>query len=225
MLPRAPNFDEDTKSLFEQLKFDKTQTSIDKSTLQALLLYCDVDKIDPFFFNSLNKKIEGIKAEQLTYSDFIQVFDFARDPFPRMTVEELAQLFTMFDPTNKQEISAQDFLKIYQDTPEGRANPQDYDNILKDFELLDPVRKSISPEEFLKILNIQNQPNFQNPNQSAFRGGPGFPGGQPNYQGQGVYQSQGMGGYGSPDRINQNSQYNPQGQGQSQFGGPGGARI
>jgi len=49
MVSRGPNFDEDTKSLFEQLKFDKNSVSIDKTTLQALLLYCDVDKIDPFF--------------------------------------------------------------------------------------------------------------------------------------------------------------------------------
>jgi len=158
-------------------------------------------KLILFFFNSLNKKIEGISKDQLTFNEFAQVFDFSRDPFPRMTVEELAQLFTMFDPTNKGEITAQDFIKIYQETPEGRSGMTDMDTILKDFELLDPVRKAISPEEFLKILNIQNQPGFMNQNQ--YRGYQ-----QQNVSNYGYAGSQYDKNYtGSPERINPNQGY------------------
>jgi len=108
MMNKKLNVAEDATALFEQLKcthiftlyltilVDKTQNTIDKSTLQALLLYCDVDRVDSLFFNSLNKKIEEHKGEQINLQDFIRIFDFAKDPFPKMNTDELSQVKSTF---------------------------------------------------------------------------------------------------------------------------------
>jgi len=77
---------------FPHLLVDRNQNTIDKSTLQALLLYCDVDRVDPFFFSCLNKKIEEHKGDQVSLADFSRIFDFSKDPFPKMSVDELSQV-------------------------------------------------------------------------------------------------------------------------------------
>ncbi len=58
----------------------------------------------------------------------------------------------MFNPNNNQEITADEFLKVYKASP-GYQN--DEAQVRQDFETINPSGKSISPEEFLKILNAQ----------------------------------------------------------------------
>ena len=66
----------------------------------------------------------------------------------------------MFAPNGKQEITYQDFLKVYQETPDYNNNEKD--SLARDFETLDPVNKSITPEQFLEILKVQNVPPKKN---------------------------------------------------------------
>ena len=68
----------------------------------------------------------------------------------------------MFAPNGKQEITYQDFLKVYQETPDFKNNPNEAESLARDFETLDPVNKFITPEQFLEILKVQNAPPKKN---------------------------------------------------------------
>lgn len=62
----------------------------------------------------------------------------------------------MFNPNNNQEITCDEFLKVYKQSP-GYQN--DEAQVRQDFETINPGGKSINPEEFLKILNAQESQN------------------------------------------------------------------
>ena len=58
----------------------------------------------------------------------------------------------MFNPNVNQEITCDEFLKVYKASP-GYQN--DEAQVRQDFETINPSGKSINPEEFLRILNAQ----------------------------------------------------------------------
>jgi hypothetical protein len=69
---------------------EKSSNTIDKSTLQALLLYCDVDVIDLLFFTSVSKKLKDLNKENLSKDELFNIFDFSKDNFSSLSVPELA---------------------------------------------------------------------------------------------------------------------------------------
>lgn len=101
----AENTD-DVKKLFEQLKCNKTVPSlipivepsakeVDCTTLLSLLLYCDVDKIDPLFFSTISKKVKQLQNTQstrLNYEEFQKLFDFSNLNLSNLSQQELASV-------------------------------------------------------------------------------------------------------------------------------------
>jgi len=62
----------------------------------------------------------------------------------------------MFNPSGREDITYNDFLDVYRKTPDFNAIVGEADALAKDFETIDPIKKAITPEEFLKILNTPN---------------------------------------------------------------------
>ena len=57
---------------------------------------------------------------------------------------------------NNGEIRFEEFLQFYMQTPEYKNNPNKEEAkkaLLRDFELISPQNKSITPQEFLELLN------------------------------------------------------------------------
>lgn len=72
--------------------------------------------------------------------------------------EELTQIFSVFDSHKKGSFSAEDFLKFYRETTEyihmtQEQKQQVEQRIRKDFEIISPEHKEITPIEFFKIIN------------------------------------------------------------------------
>ena len=65
---------------------------------------------------------------------------------------------------NHGEIRYDDFLQFYMQTPEFKNNPSKDDArkaLLRDFELISPETKAISPQDFLELLNNAAQRPYQ----------------------------------------------------------------
>jgi len=62
----------------------------------------------------------------------------------------------MFNPSGREDITYNDFLEVYKRTPDFSSIVGEADALAKDFETIEPNKKAISPEEFLKILNTPN---------------------------------------------------------------------
>ena len=153
-LLKDPKIQTDIDNLFEDLKGCKSDQTVDSSTVLFLLNMLDISKNEPEYFWFVYSQLKN--KEKLTKPEFMELFLNPPDYEPE-DVEDIKNLFQVFDTKGKGSFSKNDFLELFRLGPMYNADPQIFEeNIEKCFENLQRLygNKEITPLEFFKIMSL-----------------------------------------------------------------------
>ncbi|KAL4491907.1 hypothetical protein ABPG72_006162 [Tetrahymena utriculariae] len=154
---------DDLKKLFQLLKSEKpsgggNNDEIEKSTLMALMLYLDLQKNEPEFFDYVKDKLNS--NTPINEKTFIDILLKPEISFQNLQTEKMASYFKIFDTEKKGSFSYEDFMKLYKESPEYKnmepSQRSDVEKqILESFEIMKKDnRQEITPIEFYNIINF-----------------------------------------------------------------------
>ena len=153
-LLKDPKIFQDIENLFEDLKGTKTDETVDASTVLFLLNMLEVSKSEPEYFGYVNSQLKGV--EKLSKTQFMDLMLNPPDYEPE-DIEDVKNLFQIFDIKGKGSFSKADFLELFKFGPMYNTDPQLFEsNIDKCFENIQKLygNKEITPLEFFKIMNL-----------------------------------------------------------------------
>ncbi|KAL4444394.1 hypothetical protein ABPG74_016687 [Tetrahymena malaccensis] len=154
---------DDLKKLFQLLKSEKPQggannDEIEKSTLMALMLYLDLQKNEPEFFDYVKDKLNS--NTPINEKTFIDILLKPEISFQNLQTEKMASYFKIFDTEKKGSFSYGDFIKLYEESPEFKAMEKNQQEevrkqIQESFDIMKKDnRQEITPIEFYNIINF-----------------------------------------------------------------------
>ena len=157
-LLKDPRVLQDVENLFEDLKGSKSDDFVDSSTILFLFNMLEVSKTEPEYYWYIYTQIKDV--DKLSKTQFIELFMNPPEYKPN-DVEDIRNLFQIFDVKEKGSFSKNDFIEFFKFSPIYQSNPELVeDNLEKCFDNIQKIfgNREITPVEFYQIIN-QNKTN------------------------------------------------------------------